>query len=59
MADRGDLRQHVIALIENGFSASEAAQKCHVPLGQRRGGLINLKFMGSFKDAILQGTRIV
>ena len=32
MADRRDLRQHVIALIENGFSASEAVRRCHVPL---------------------------
>ena len=32
MADRTDLRQHVIALIENGFSASEAGRRCHVPL---------------------------
>ena len=32
MADRRDLRQHVIALIENGFSVSEAGRSCHVPL---------------------------
>ena len=32
MADRRDLRQCVIALIENGYSASEAGRRCHVPL---------------------------
>ena len=32
MADRRDLRQRVIALIENGFSASEAGRRCHVPM---------------------------
>ena len=32
MADRRDLRQRVIALIESGFSASEAGRSCHVPL---------------------------
>ena len=32
MADRRDLRQRVIALIENGFSASDAGTRCHVPL---------------------------
>ena len=32
MADRGDLRQRVIALIEDGYSASEAGRICHVPL---------------------------
>ena len=32
MADRRDLRQRVIALNENGFSASEAGRSCHVPL---------------------------
>ena len=31
MADRRDLRQRVIALIENGFSASEASRRCHIP----------------------------
>ena len=51
MADRRDLRQHVIALIENGLSASEA--------GKVSRGLINFKIMGSVKGAILQGARIV
>ena len=32
MADRRDLRQRVIALIEIGFSASEAGRRRHVPL---------------------------
>ena len=32
MADRRDLRQRVIGLMENGFSASEAGRSCHVPL---------------------------
>ena len=32
MADRRDLRHRVIALIENGFLASEAGRRCHVPL---------------------------
>ena len=32
MADRRDLRQRVIALLENGFSASEAGRRCHVAL---------------------------
>ena len=32
MADRIDLRQRVITLIVNGFSASEAGWRCHVPL---------------------------
>ena len=32
MADRRDLRQRVIALIENGFSASEEGRSCNVPL---------------------------
>ena len=32
MADRRDLRQRIIALIENGFSVSEAGRRCHVPL---------------------------
>ena len=59
MAGRRDLRQRVIALIENGFSASEAGQRCHNPQGQRRGGLINFKIMGSAKGAILQGARVV
>ena len=32
MTDRRDLRQRVIALIENGSSVSEAGRSCHVPL---------------------------
>ena len=52
MTDRRDLRQRVIALIENGFSASEAGRR-------RRGGFINFKIMGSVKAAILQGARVV
>ena len=32
MADRRDLRQRVIAVIENSFSASEAGWRCHVSL---------------------------
>ena len=32
MADRKDLRPRVIALIGNGFSASETGRMCHVPL---------------------------
>ena len=32
MADRRDLRQRVIALVENGISASEVGRRCHVPL---------------------------
>ena len=32
MADRRDLRQRVIALIENDFSASAAGRSCHIPL---------------------------
>ena len=31
MAGRRNLRQRVIALIENGFSASDAVRRCHVP----------------------------
>ena len=32
MANRRDLRQRVIALIESGCSASEAGRSCHFPL---------------------------
>ena len=32
MADRRVLRQRVIALIENGLSASDSGRRCHVPL---------------------------
>ena len=32
LINRRDLKQRVIALIENGFSASEAGRSCHVPL---------------------------
>ena len=32
MADRRGLQQLVIALIEIGFSASEAGRRCHIPL---------------------------
>ena len=59
MADRRDLRQRVIALIENDFSASEAGRSCHVPLRTAQSGLINLKIMGSAKGAILQGARVL
>ena len=31
MAERRDLRKHVIALIENGCLASEAGRRCHIP----------------------------
>ena len=47
MADRRDLRQRVIALIEIGFSASEAGRRCHVSLR------INFKIMGSVKGTIM------
>ena len=53
------MKQRVIAHIENGFSASEAGQRCHVPRGQRRGRLVYFKIIGSVKGAILQGARVV
>ena len=32
LINRRDLKQRVIALIENGFSASDTGRRCHVPL---------------------------
>ena len=60
MADRRDLRQRVIVVIENGSSASEAGRRCHVPLktAQRCSHKFE-KSMGSFKDSVLQDARVV
>ena len=55
MSERRDLRQRIIALIENDFSASEAARRCHVTLKTAQRRAHKLKIYGKFQRCYSTG----
>ena len=53
--DRRDLRQRVIALIENGFLALEAGGRCHVPLRTAQSWAHKFQNYGDFRRCYSTG----
>ena len=55
MADRRDLRQRVIALIENGFSTSEVGRRCQLQLRTAQRWAHKFKNYGEFQRCYSTG----